>query len=511
MAMESDPSAPNRAPKPLISVILNFCDPRGHPEHIKTWTEGQTLPGEQFEVVVITTAMWSRRADDLRAHLRPQDTLICTDSNQPFHLYDLAVASTRGKLLFISEDHCIARAGCLESVARFMENGEFSAASVRFGHISRNDFARAEERLCRRDEQTWLEEDHWNKIRIRGVVVTRAAYDAAGGIDGTYDSFSEAVLSARLHAAGHRMGLIPEEGVQHLNTSYFGMLYENIWQYVWNECRFCDERDPEFCERYFNGSFEFLRRERDAREHAGWLRTAIWRVWWREMAGPDRREAIDKLLGVAWDAMTDAIFGRFRLRLTARWSWLMARARFALSHSSDERLYLAFVDAYDRNIDITRASYLASHPCTPKRVSNAPALPGVDVPALRAFGSYSPEAYQGRTFCWMRPEALLWFSLPPGDYQVTLDTGGIRYDLLGLFWNEQLIPREEIDCRDDRMTFRVSRDAFVAEPLQRLTVLTRPVGSPEDPRRLGLSLFGIDFSPIEGELEDRCALPRRAA
>ena len=80
-----------RSARPFLSVILNFYDPRGHADHIKSWTQRQTLADDRFEVIAITTRARSSLADEIRSYLRPQDRLICQDTDQPFELYNPAV------------------------------------------------------------------------------------------------------------------------------------------------------------------------------------------------------------------------------------------------------------------------------------------------------------------------------------------------------------------------------------------------------------------------------------
>ncbi len=72
------------SPTPRVSVILNFYDPRGNPEHLATWTQQQTLPADQFEVIAVTTA--GRRNPSVSAtagsaHHQPRRSVSCSKTS----------------------------------------------------------------------------------------------------------------------------------------------------------------------------------------------------------------------------------------------------------------------------------------------------------------------------------------------------------------------------------------------------------------------------------------------
>src|SRR5262249_3570914 len=122
------PTAPQGGPfpVPLVSVILPYQDPRRRPQHLATWTRGQTLPAAQFELGVVARPGEPHR-DALRAYLRPHDRLLFAEADGPFPMYAAGAEAARGELLFFTEDHCLADPDCLRAAVAVVGGGEVEA------------------------------------------------------------------------------------------------------------------------------------------------------------------------------------------------------------------------------------------------------------------------------------------------------------------------------------------------------------------------------------------------
>jgi len=312
---------------PLISVIIPFGDPRGRPEHLASWTRDQTLPAEQFELIVVTPDLKPKRDAAIRSYLRPQDSLMTCDRAGAFACYAAGVKAARGSYLFFSEDHCLADPECLEAAARFMEDPAYVGASVRWRGINHTGVAKMEDLLAEHDSRQWSLPGHWNKLRIRGFILLRDAYDQVGGLKPAYGAFAEALLAAELHAKGYTIGSIAEAGVRHVNTYYLSEIFDNIWSYAWGESAYCDTHERNFCERYFAASTNLP-------------------------SDPVVMKLRDVELGRAGML--------HRVRRTRRWAQLMvlgARIRFACWRYHPERRFAAFRDFQVRVMELAQATY----------------------------------------------------------------------------------------------------------------------------------------------------------
>ena len=123
-----------------------------------------------------------------------------------FDVYDIGASHARGSYLLFTEDHCVGERDCIEHVIQFFETQNYDGAFLRSAHINHTDLARMEERLYEEALPTWSSPDHWDKVRIRGFVLSRAIYFDVGGMDSEYGYFAEPLLSAKLHAQGYNLG-----------------------------------------------------------------------------------------------------------------------------------------------------------------------------------------------------------------------------------------------------------------------------------------------------------------
>src|SRR5208283_1389009 len=216
--------------KPKISVIIPFFgDPRGKPRHILSWTHRQTCAAHDFEVIVLCHCIKAQWEQEIASYLRPHDRLIRARVTNGIDLYDVGARAARGEILFITEDHCVAEHSCIAEALRFFEANTDAAASMQSGHIDYTELARLEHLAYERYVVPWgLAPDHWEKVSIRGIAIRRSLYFAAGGMPGRFGPFAEALLSARLHAGGHKVGSIPAVGLRHVNMRSWPHVHVNV-------------------------------------------------------------------------------------------------------------------------------------------------------------------------------------------------------------------------------------------------------------------------------------------
>jgi len=485
------------APLPQISVVIPFHDSRGDPDHLIGWTRDQSLESRLFEVIAaIDGSLGPKLELELRRHLRPQDRLIAVNTHEPFSLYAAGADAAKGSLLFFTEDHCVAEAGCLAAVKRHLETTEDPGASVRWGHINHNDVGRMEELLSHVDAKQWSRPDHWNKVRIRGFAVRREAYLDAGGFDWRYGNFSESVLAARLHSRGHRIGHVSDSGVLHVNTEALHEIEEHVWEYSWKECVFCDEHDLAFCETYFSASTVLAKDILVPPALAHWMARALLKTVVRDrtLIGHGNSSLWGALVSVARLACGSLELPLRRLLAWPRvWS---ARARYYFWRFDEAKRFQAFSDFWLRVVDAARIVYAGKHR---PQAANRGTLHGIDPAEFLiqgAPGCLGMECFKGRTFRWTWPVAVIPLRLPVGKYELIIDTGRLRgADLsfpMGLFWNRRLIPRNHVRCKKGLVSITVARRLCLEGPTQELTIAVAPaVRLGAERRWLGLPICSL--------------------
>ena len=453
---------------PRISVLITYGDPRQHPDHVATWTRDQTLPADRFEVLVVANRD-SPHLDAIRTHLRPTDRLILRDGEERYQMYPAAVELARGDLLLFTEDHCLARARCLEVVVEHFERCQPDAASLAWGNINRSATAIMDDRAS----VIAFENSPWNRVHFRAFVIRKSVLQEAGGFPGAYGPFGESILAGKLHQAGRRIDLIEEPCVDHINAITFRSIFDDAYRTILGECEYITSHDRDFCDAYFN-SAELIARyvpvipgEVSAVAHALRQTLAQKRYLEARLLFREYRGLLARKVKGSWFA-----------RLAARWGLVAARLRFALGAVHDGLRFRGFWDYWRAAVDCARADFFAQTP------------PDRPAPGDFAVGLHRFESHQGIAFRWSPPVFTAPLQLDSGDHEIAIDTAAFRGDARSLpvwfFWNGTIVPQSRI--RSDSRWIRVTLASEDPVRTQRLTVVTSPLDAPNDPRRLGLPI-----------------------
>jgi hypothetical protein len=201
-----------------LSVVVPLPDHRGHAiEAIRSWTQEQTCPRGDFEVVVIIDGREPAVEREVAALLAPHDQLVRAGQGTLHECYNAGYAAARGELLFFTESHVKAAPDCVERMLECFAAGGAECLAVASGGIDEDRFAG--------QEQTIYEEalpariaGGWNLCTVRGFAVQRAAMDKAGGFAARYNHYCELLLGAALTHTGARMGYAPQARVWHFNS-----------------------------------------------------------------------------------------------------------------------------------------------------------------------------------------------------------------------------------------------------------------------------------------------------
>jgi hypothetical protein len=494
-----------------FSIVLTLMDDRGHTtECLSSWTRGQTLGRERYEVIVVA----SGREPEVEARARPLltsgDRMLRFEATNELALQDFGARQARGKWLLFTEAHCVAEPDCLAELLAYLQTHEaqFAGACIRSkSDGSSHPLCRLEERWYRDGFAAWSREGDWRKVTIRGTAVRRDAYEQVGGFKSEFGCFGEILLAAELDASGYRLGYAPAAAVKHYNSTSLHEVLAYIREYRAGEVAYQSQCSDEQSEAYFGGTHTWDKAGAAERELA--LRCAVSSLF-HAIAHPFRAGSaamactmLEVLSRWALDAVSA---GRAELiRASAACAW--ARGLFAWPWSDGDERYRRFCRLWEVTGDLARQRALY------RRKSSAEAQdrtvpsqrfeyrPGGE-PAGGLIGFHARETFDGQPFRWSSPLALVRVAMPPGDYEVRLDTKDIRNcqrpGLLGIYLNGRRMPPVEgcmagqIAFRAEHTMFRVGAPQFVVLTSGRICT----VGSAER-RALGVPVFAIRFVPLE--------------
>jgi hypothetical protein len=495
----------------MLSVVLTLLDHRGHvAECVGSWTRGQTLPRDRYEVIIVGTGGEMEVEDAVRPILTPRDRLLRREVANELALHDHGARQAQGRWLVFTEAHCVAEPTCLAALLAHLEASWPRDAGACFRSTtdgSADSLARLEARWYQDGFAEWSRDGDWRKVTIRAFALRREVFLDVGGFEHEFGCFAEAALAATLHARGYRLGYAPAAAVKHYNSTSLEELLGYVREYREGEVAYQARCRAEHFEAYFGGGAS-------SAEPGGLDR------WWalgcaarslgralaslhRPRSAPMARTMLGVLVGSSWSAL----LGGHPARLWAGLAYGWARVRFARPWVDAEERYRRYRRLWEAAGEVARLRAVSRRPELPPPVTASAAdyRPGeMAVGALRGF--HAREIWNGRPFRWTFPLAWLPLRIPPGDYEVVLETNGLRggdlRGLVDLYFNAHkapLAPRWRTDPEPGRLAFLVDRAMFRPAAPQRLALASSRV-RPENPterRALGVPLFEIVFRPIE--------------
>jgi hypothetical protein len=485
-----------------VSVVIAFEDPRAEAGHLQTWTVAQTLPADEFEIVVVTDGAHPGVERAVAALLRPQDVLVRAEGADRFVLCNIGAEVALAETLLFTEDHCLAEPGCLELAARTLIEQKVECSTLNWGNINENYVGAFEEQVTRENMEIWQQPDHWNMLRARGFVITRRAYEKAGCFPSGYGLFAEAVFAARLHEAGIKVGYTSEVGVRHINSGSLRDLAGNARGYSYHECLGAVALEATFFDRYFNlGEVLFTHRipPREAKAAV----QLVWREVMRELRAqrsrfkPWRLLAWGRLLLETWGQSLSAVILRWRARLATWNAWVGCQ----LWRRDPGRRYAAFSSFWRCVVHGTRTDFFSRRHSPVREAPGAGNYEGARLAKLPGWGIYPTERVEGRQIRWTGGLAIIPFELPAGEFEFVLDSAGLRAGdcrfPFVIYWGRRRVARRELQFDGPHVTFKV---AATGRGRQWLRILV-PVllKSAEDGRRLGFPLAGIQLQAVKTE------------
>jgi hypothetical protein len=497
------------AREPELSVVLTLMDDRGRTaECLSSWTHGQTFPRERFEVIVVT----SGREPEVEARASPVLTagdrlLRCAASNE-LALHDFGARQARGKWLLFTEAHCVAQPACLAELMAYLQEhkGQVAGACIRtLSDESLDRVARLEERWYREGFAAWSRETDWRKVTIRGTAVRREAYEKVGGFKSEFGCFGEIFLAAELHASGYRLGYVPAAAVKHYNSTKLHEVLSYIREYRVGEL-LCQSR-------YSSGLFETYFGWPQTRAEAGStdgglaLRCAALSLL-QAMAHPLRKGSLalaQAMLAVlGQQAVQAATFGRAAVLQSAA-AYIWWRVLFAWPWLDEDERYRRFCRLWEETGELARQQALLRQKSAAERHSGSPSSAAFEYqpavgPSTSFSGFHARERFDGQAFRWSGCLALVRVAVPRGDYEVRLDTNGVRdcrpAGLVACYLNGRRMPRVNA-ATARQIAFRADSTMFNAGMAQVLVLTAgrlRTSGRAER-RALGIPVLAIRFVP----------------
>jgi hypothetical protein len=487
-----------------VSIVIAFEDIRAQPDHVLSWTRGQTLPEQHYEVIVVSDGRHLETEKEIARHLRPQDVLVRSQGTERFELCNVGAEVARGEILLFTEDHCVAEPGGVELAAKVIHQLDKECVTLGWGHINANYVGMLEERVTDGNRDLWHAPGHWNKLRARGFVITRRAFKAVGGFPPGRGMFAEALFAARLHQQGVEAAVVPEVGLRHVNSHSLAELGGHARDYSYHECQASGELEPEFFHRYFSipeVTSSALIPPREARR----IVPLVGRELMREAHphGRTRRwPRIAAWLGLLLRILT-AGYGsvgtcwRARMALWRSW-WGCQIWRF-----DEKRRYAAFASFWLRVVDHTRVSWLLSRrrPAILSRGNPPGDYRGEGLAGLRAWGMHALERQGDTPLRWTGGVGVIPLELPPGDYEVTFESAGLRggdcrFPFV-VYWGRHRIGRQSLRHHRTRVSFDITSKTPEGRTCLLCILVPVSLRSEADLRALGFPFAGLEVRPVK--------------
>lgn len=489
-------------PKPRISVVLPWCEARGEELlHLEKWVKGQTLPRDEFQVVIAYPDDEPESKAIIEEHLAPGDKVLPGKYPTAIDLWQVALIAADADWVFVSELHCIPAKSTLQDVLAAAEDNGLDAFSVDTGHINKTDVAWMEEQIFHHLTPELRAEGQWNLLRLRGFAIRRDWVHQLGGLKPEYDLYSELILSLELAKAGAKVGLDDRAKVYHVNQETMPLHREDLKRFIDGEMKYRADLPESSWIEYLDIPPELTdlwqSRPSTARRLLKWL------------TSPEGDRALDQYLSRRTPTLIgSAIFGFFPRILRQTAEWLYWETRFAIASGRTDYRFQLYREQCRSYVELCRAK--AFHGCLRSGISEneiedqttiSPTgfLESKDThkDTIRWLGFYGSEKYEGNPFRWGTPFCGWSLALGSGDWNVIIDTGGIidpdNQKTIAAMWNGKTVETSWIDHQKIQVSgLRVTGEkAKWGELLIRATPLS---GKPsEEPRDLALPVFSLHF------------------
>ncbi len=479
------PSLPGVSEGPSISVIIPLECHRGQAGNcLELWLSGQTHPREDFEIILACPPDFPQdQRQAIQETLAPWDRLVEFPFPHDIALVEQGAKLARGGFFFFTESHVLPEPDTLARVAQaFHDHPEWAGFSLQSVPVIHNFLSQIEADFYSLGIQQGESKPQWCQVLDQCFAVRRQPYFQALGFQAEFGHYSEWVLAARLHAAGHWIGYLPEGRINHYYIGELPDLEEFTVDFAAGHWRWFLQTAREPAHTLMQEPHVLAQRFENRRP----LARALAKVALRSAPASGVR-TYWKLAG--WFGIRSSLWLSRRKYWTAKTRLLWRCWRKKPSGLA------ALIDLSDAIVAITQLKELLKLPAP-----EAARLPVVGEwtphgkPAMPMLGLFAPEQAAGEAFCWSQPAALMELDLPPGRYQLELEWQALRPDLVEpqLFLNEQPVP----PGKQRHFKFRVRCSWHQKNDLPLRLAWTCPsFPSAGDNRLLALPLARISWKP----------------
>jgi len=476
--------------------VIPLTDARGDAvDHLRTWTHGQTLVRDRYQVVVASDAEDPAVDRAVAALLQPHDALEEAPGAGLIELWNRAAAAAASRWLLFTENHCEAAPDCVERAIEGLNSApDLDAASLEHGHITPATVGELGARWFDQVYEEWFRPGEWRRLNLAGFVIRRATFQEAGGLDDRYGLFAAPLLAARLDERAARVGHLARARILHVHVDGIDEHHGHSADYAEGESRARASLPPAFAEHYF-GHHHLLRNRRALQPQTARRTLAVLA---RELprAGLRREHDAPWLLEELWREVPSAVAGPrphlLRARVAFAWSELAAR----LPLLSRRRRYRHYLRAQDRVVRLTQLRWIEAHPGAEKEGFSPGIQPIDEVSDGLIVSAHGLERHEGRSFRWGAPVLGLRLAPSASPAELRIDTGGLRGSPTGCvraaYLDTTRLPQSALRDEGHELVIALS-DRLPRE----LTLLCRPLeavpSGPIDDRRLGLPIFSVEL------------------
>ncbi|MEM9018789.1 MAG: glycosyltransferase, partial [Verrucomicrobiota bacterium] len=161
----------DRASEPRISVVIPMFDKRVEEEEcLESWCRKQSLPRENYEVLVTSNGTNLEADGRVRNYLSAPDRLVEVPEANMAGLYHAGAVEAQAPILFFTELHCVAEKQCLEKLLEFLDrNPDLAGACIHTYGDHTNSFSTTESTLFERMFDDWTQSCSPVRVFVRGV------------------------------------------------------------------------------------------------------------------------------------------------------------------------------------------------------------------------------------------------------------------------------------------------------------------------------------------------------
>ena len=497
------------AARPLLSVVFPLLDERGLAlACIRAWVEEKReVP---LQIVLVSDGQRPTLERQVRELLGPSDAFLLQDGSEAA-MYDRGCRSAAAELLLLTEPHCLPDAGAARRIVGFFEQRGVGAAWLESGHISRNRFARMEERLVEEDRQARPDQDDWRHVSLRGFALRKSVYVEAGGLSAELGRFAEAVLAVRIQRGGWKLHSVPGQLVRHGNCESYSELSAAIRAHGAAQAAYWDRCERGEVERFHAPHPDWAGRGRFDRSAAREMARIAWASLFLEVGRPGWAPRCADVLRALPALIASALFGPRAALWRARSGVAAARVRCLLARGNEERLYANYRRLWGAliRVGVLEQVLRIREPASSAGADGCSRAFGAgEVPDGSLAGFHHREDWGEESCRWSSPIALARIHVPAAGYRVRMrahspwppEQRGLR-----LFWNGRSIAASGIAQTEDGLEFETPHGPSRREGAQTIGIVCRPYlpgrsGLP-DPRRLGLLLFRTELTPVPAAAE----------